>query len=63
MLPEQEDNVEDEGNHHHNGVQDFKLVVKELQAEDKYLKENLHHKKGQDGKAHVVEHQKGKGDT
>lgn len=35
VLLEQEDEVEDEGNHHHNGIQDFKLVVKELHAEDK----------------------------
>ena len=41
MLPEQEDDVEDEGNDHHDGVQDLKLVVKELQAEDQYFKENL----------------------
>lgn len=35
VLLEQEDKVEDEGNHHHKGIQDFKLVVKELHAEDK----------------------------
>lgn len=34
VLVEQEDHVEDEGDHHHDGVQDFKLVVEELQAED-----------------------------
>ena len=41
MLPEQEDNIKNEGNHHHNGIQDLKLVVKELEAEDKYFKEKL----------------------
>lgn len=59
MLPEQEDDVEDEGNDHHDGVQDLKLVVKELQAEDQYFKENLRHEKGQYSKAHIVEHLKG----
>lgn len=56
MLLEQEDNVEDEGDHHDHRVQDLKLVVKELQAEDEYLKGNLYHKEGQDGDAHPVEH-------
>lgn len=53
---EQKDDVQNEGDHHHDGVQDFKLVVEELQTEDIQFKENLHHKEGQDGNAHAVEH-------
>ena len=59
MLPEHEDDVEDERNHNDDGVQDFKLVVEELQAENEYFKGNLHHKEGQDDYAQVVEHLKG----
>lgn len=59
VLLEHEDDVEDKRNHHDDGVQDFKLVVEELQAENKYFEGNLHHKEGQDGYAQVVEHLEG----
>lgn len=58
MLPEQENDVENKGNHDDNRVQDFKLVMEELQAENKYFKGNFYHKEGQDGNAHEVEHLK-----
>lgn len=56
MLLEQDDDVEDERNHDDDRVQDFKLVVEELPTENKYFKENLYHKEGQDGDTYVVEH-------
>lgn len=49
VVFKQEDEVKDKGHHHHNGIQDLKLVVEELQAEDKDFKGDLQHEEGQDG--------------
>lgn len=41
MLPEDEDDIEDEGHNDHDPVQHFKLVVKELSAVHKDFKTHL----------------------
>lgn len=56
MLAEQEDNVENKGDYNNNSVQDFKLVVEELQAISKELKAQFYQEQGQNGKAQVMQH-------
>lgn len=40
-------NVQDEGNHHHNPIKHFKLVLEEVQAVGKDLPCQLHHEEGE----------------
>ncbi|KAG8146024.1 hypothetical protein E2320_012448 [Naja naja] len=54
MLLEEDHNVQDEGDDHHQGVQDLELVVEELQAVGEELEADLHQEEGEDGKAQTL---------
>lgn len=56
VLMEDEDDVQHEGNDHHQTVKHLKLVVKELQAVSKQLTGQLHHEEREEGQAQVVKH-------
>lgn len=53
---EDEDNVQDEGHHHHQTIKYLKLVVEKLQAVSKELPSQLHHEECEKSQAQVMKH-------
>lgn len=51
-----EDNVQHEGNYHHQTIKHLKLVVKELQAESVQFTSQLQHEEREESQAQVVKH-------
>lgn len=56
VLVEDEDDVQHEGNHHHQTVKHLKLVLKEFQAEGVQLTSQFHYEECENSQAQVVKH-------
>lgn len=56
VLMKDEDDVQHEGDHHHQSINHFKLMLEELQAICKQLPSQLYHEECEQCEAQVVKH-------